>query len=535
MAVTLTEYDTIRRLVAAGNDEVWYEMAAGTMVELSAANGDIDTSDNLTIFEYYQKVIVVNGTNLKVADFKNTKLTITALTTPPSVGSSVTQATSGAVMVVESVSTDKTKIYGYTTNGTFVTTGGYTLSGGGMDPETRVPSAVNEASTTPLWYDLVVNPDGASGAIPSTAYLGAMWRGRIVLAGNPEDPEQWYMSRQADHTDWAYVAGDAQSPVKGGNADAGKIGDIVRAIIPYSEDYLIMGCATTMHVFRGDPAAGGSRDCLDRTVGCYGANSWCFDGERNLFFWGTGGLYRMGKDLGPIANISDVTLPSLIGDEDADPTTHRITMVYDRKRFGIVISITKLSDGSNSNYFVSLSGKSMGIFPETYPDECGAYSMFYYDANDKSYRDLLMGCKDGYIRKFDPAAKDDDVGATDQAISSYVLYPFVPEIPPDYNAKLTHLSVDLAGGAPGSVHADSDGVTYSVFGADEAETVVEAVKAGGTPQATGAMSGTGKKKVRPRVRGGAIAVLLSNSTAGETFAVNRLLVNTVPAGKIRGS
>ncbi len=126
MAVSITDVIAYRRLVAAGNDELWYEdlnVAAGTMVELAAANGDIDTSDQLIMFEGYQKVFVVNGTNLKIADFVNTKLTITALTTAPTRGSTVTQATSAATMIVDFVNTAKTEIYGKTTSGTFVTTG----------------------------------------------------------------------------------------------------------------------------------------------------------------------------------------------------------------------------------------------------------------------------------------------------------------------------------------------------------------------------------------------------------------------------
>lgn len=538
MAVTLTEYNTIRRLVAAGNNEIFYEdinVAAGTMVELVAANGDIDTSDNLTMFEGYEKVFVVNGTKLKIADFKNTRLTVTALTTAPSVGSLVTQSTSAAVMSVESVSADKTKIYGKTVTGTFVTTDGYTLSGGGMAPETQVPSAVAEASSTPLWYDWEIFPDGASGSLPDQAYLGCLWRGRMVLSGNPDDPHQWYMSRQADHTDFAYVAGDAQSPVAGGNADAGKMGDIVRALIPYNDDYLIMGCATSMHVFRGDPAAGGSRDALDRTVGVYGGRSWCFDGERNLYFWGPNGLYLMGADMGVIQNISSITLPQLIGDEAADPTTHRITMEFDRKAQGVVVCVTKLSDGTNSNYFISLIQQTTGIFPESYPEECGAYSLFYYDSNDKSFSGLLVGCKDGYIRVFDKDTKDDNTGASSDPIGSYVVYPLIKAGEDDKEGKLTALTVEVAGGASGGSEQDSDAVTWEVFGADDAETLIENIRDGDTAQASGTLTGGGRKNtLRPRVRGAYIALKFSNSTASQTFALNRVMAKVIETGKVRG-
>ena len=536
MVVSYNERAPVKRLVAIGNDEVWYEVSAGTMVELDTSSGAINTSDNLIMFEGFQKVFIVNGTNLKIADFVNTKLTVATLTTAPTRGSIVTQAGSDATMLVDFVNSDKTVIYGYTTSGTFVTSGA--LSGGSMDPEDKVPSAVAQASTTPHWYDWTVYPDSASGSLPDQAYLGCLWRARMILSGNPDDPQQWYMSRQGDHTDFAYVAGDAQSPVNGQNADAGLIGDIVRCLIPYSDDYLIVGCATTIHVFRGDPAAGGSRDALSETIGIYGANSWCLDKERNLYFWGTGGLYKMERDMGPITNISEISLPELIGDEDADPTTHRITLAYDRKRFGIVVCVTKLSDGTNSNYWISLGTKTMGLFPESFPEECGVYSLFYYDANDKSYRDLLVGCRDGYIRKFDTAAKDDDIGNQDEAISSYVLYPILQMAEEaDMEGKLTSLTIELAGGASGGVppaHADSDGVTYGIFTADDAETLIEGIKDGATPKVTDTLSGPGRKtRIRPRVRGAYGGILFSNSTEDETFAINRVLVDVQEAGRIR--
>ncbi|MHA2068086.1 MAG: hypothetical protein ACXABY_27310 [Candidatus Thorarchaeota archaeon] len=537
MAVTLTEAITYRRLVAAANDKVFYEdlgVAAGDKTELAAADGDIDTSDQLIMFEAFQKAIVVNGTNLKIVDFANTKLTITALTTAPTRGSTVTQATSNATMVVDFVNTAKTEIYGYTTSGTFVTTGGYTLSGGGMDPATRVPSAVAEASTTPHWYDYTVYPGGSSGSLPAKAYLGCLYRGRVILSGNPNNPEQWYMSKQSNIFNYAYATNDAQSAVAGSNADAGEIGDICRSLIPYRDDYLVFGCANSIWVLRGDPAIGGSLDEVDLTVGMYGANSWCFDGDGNLFFWGTNGIYMMKKDFGGVENLSEVSLPELVEDEAADPSTHRITFDYDRKRRGIVIWITKLSDGSNSNYFLSLNKQTLGIFPESFPDECGVYSSIYYDANDKTLQGLLMGCKDGYVRWYVDSEKDDDIGGSDTAISSYVVYPIVQLGDDDREGKLTSLTVELAGGASGGAHGDTDGVTVELFRADDAETLIEDIKDGATAFTSKTYSGAGRQpRLRKRMRGAYAAVKLSNSTASETWAVNRILYEAVKAGRIR--
>ena len=505
-------------------------MSAGTLTALAASVGDIDTSDNLNVASAFQKVFIVNGANLKIADFVNTKLTVTALTTPPTRGSIVTQATSNATMIVDYVNAAKTLIYGYVTSGTFVTTAGYTLSGGGMDPETRVPSAV---TSSPHWYDWTVyQGDTATyGTMPNKAYLICIYRGRIVVSGNPEYPHQWYMSRTSNPFDFLYGADDAMSAVAGNNADAGQCADIVRALIPFHDDYLIFGCASTMWVLRGDPVAGGSLDNLSDTTGIFGARSWCFDDSQNLYIFGTGGVYKIDRDFTRMESLSGKVLPELVKDEDADPTTHRITMGFDRKRNGLVIAITSLATGANSNYFFSLH--TNGFYPETYPNECGPYSIFYYDANDPAYSDLLIGCKDGYIRKFSDTAKDDDIGGTDQAISSYVTLPILPLAEFGNEGKLSEMAFHSAGGASSGAFSDSDGFSWSLFNSNDAETCLEDIVDGATAFTTGTVTGTGRTgRVRPKMRGAYAGLKLANSTASQTFALNSILYDLQPGGKV---
>ena len=331
--VSLTDVITYKKLVACGNGEVWYEVSAGTMMELNISSGAIDTTDQLNIFEAFQKVFIVNGSNLRVADFVNTKLTLALFSTAPTRGSTIIQSGSDATMIVDFVNTGKTEIYGYVTSGTFTTTAGQTLSGGGLaSSNSLVPAGIagmlthavldtahatddvlsqgtarmtvehTDAAKThtwgkvtagifntddevtgsgsgtaftptatdinpPVWYDWTVYAGGASGTMPTKAYLGCLYRGRNVLSGNSNYPHQWYMSKVADPFDWVYSSTDPLTAVAGNSADAGEIGDIVRALIPYKDDYLIFGCASTIWVLTGDPAAGGEIDEVDLTVG----------------------------------------------------------------------------------------------------------------------------------------------------------------------------------------------------------------------------------------------------------------------------
>ena len=535
MAVSIDPQASIKRLVAAANNTVFTERAvAGTLTQVTGLT--VDTSDNLNMFSGLQKAFIVNGTILKIVDFSNTKITLnSAWTTVPTRGTILTGGDSGATMVVDFVNTAKTIVYGYTTSGTFAVSGELeVITGGGALPATRWATAVVEASTAPHQYDWTVYPGGSSGSLPAKLYLGAWYRGRAILSGNPNDPHQWYMSRQLNPFDFAYVANDAQTPVAGTNADAGKVGDIVRALIPFHDDFMFYGCSSSMYYLQGDPAAGGELHSIDDFSGIFGAQSWCFDRIGDLYLFGDDGVSRIKRGNIFLENLSGFNLPKLLGDEAADPTTHRIVLGYDKRRNGIVISITLLSDGSNSNYFYDIAGQ--GFFPETYPNECGAYSMLYYTANDESNADLLLGCKDGYLRNFKDTAKDDDIGGSDQAISSYVLMPIkdLDEEDDDGQGRLTSATLELSGGASGGAHTDSDGATLDIHVANSAETLVEAVKDGDTPLITRTYTGTGRqKRLRNKARGKWLGAVLKNSTASESWSLSKLSVNSKLAGRIK--
>ncbi len=535
MAVSIDPQASIKHLVAAGNDTVYAERAvAGTLTQVAGLS--VDTSDNLNMFSGLQKAFIVNGTNLKIVDFSNTKITLnSAWTTAPTRGTILTGGNSGATMVVDFVNTAKTIVYGFTTSGTFAVSGELeVITGGGALPATRWATVVAEASTAPHGYDWTVYPDGSSGSLPAKAYLGCWYRGRAVLSGNPNDPHQWYMSRQLNPFDFAYIANDAQTPVAGTNADAGKIGDIPRALIPFHDDYLIFANASSIHYLQGDPAAGGELHSIDDYTGIFGATSWCFDKVGDLYFFGTDGLNRIKRGGIFVESISQLSLPKLISDEAADPTTHRIVLGFDKRRNGIVIGVTLLSDGSNSDYFYNIL--SNGFFPESYPNECGAYSMLYYPSNTETNADLLLGCKDGYLRNFKDSAKDDDKGASDQAISSNVLMP-VQDLSPDDDdgqGRLSSTTIETAGGASGGAFGDTDGVTIEIHVAEDPETLVENVRDGATALHSKTVSGTGRKKrIRTRARGKWLGVVLKNTTASETWALGKLSTKSKTAGRIK--
>ncbi len=537
--VTPSDVNYTKQLTAVANDEFWYESSAGTMAELAAANGDIDCGEILNIFEAYGKIFVVNKTNLKVADFQNSKIAtadILSAGIAPVPGTLLTGQSSGAQMSLDYVTaiTGASVLYGFRVTAATFTTGevvkGTVVS---TDDVTFTMTAVNEVAA-PHWYDWTVFGNSALyGAMPDQATIGCNFRGRAVVSGNQLFPHQWYMSRAAGPFDFLYGVNDAQSAVAGNNADAGEMGDIVTTLIPYKDDFLIFGCASTIWYLTGDPTAGGSLDELDLNTGIFGAQSWCWGEDGELYFWGANGIYKVMLPGGVPKCMSQIRLPKIVDDEAPNPTTHRITMSYDKKRAGIQVSVTLLAVGSNSCYWYDL--RTGGFFPESYPDSCGIYSSVAYEATDPSSKQVMYGCRDGFIRLADDSEKDDDAGESgDTAISSYATFgPFLLSNSAINEGKVTGLNVILGSGTDGST--DSDGAAYELYIGSSAQEVLKRMKNGTPIAAAGSVAASGRFRstFRRKIRGVYGGLKLKNVTAAQTWALEQILIDVAKAGRLK--
>ncbi len=527
-----------KKLVVAGSNTIFYE-SSSALTELTAARNTIDCANLLQMASAYQKVFIANEAVLKVADFGNIMILpvdIVSGGVVPTKGMLLTGDTNNAQMVVDFVdaSTGAAKVYGQrVTAALFVDEDIVT------DADSTVSFVLDENETAgPHFYDYTVFAALAAtyGALPDFASLVCNYRGRIVLSGNKEYPFQWYMSRQNHPFDFNYASNDAQTAVAGSNADAGELGDIITALIPYKDDYLMFGCGSQIWYLAGDPAAGGSLNELDLTTGIYGAQSWCFDNVGNLFFWGTNGIYRTTIP-GVPENVSRLSLPDLVKDEAVDSSTHRITMAYDPRRAGVLITITKFSDNSHSNYFYDLA--TQGFFPESSADTgCAVYSQLFYQGDAPDYRRLLLGCADGYVRYQNEDAKSDvDKDDVAVAIDAYCTWgPLKLSRDEDYYGVLSALEIITAGGASGGSQSDSNNVSYNLFVADTAEELLEKLAANTDYRVTGTVVAPGRprgSRIRKRLRGMYLGIRLWNSTAAETWSINKMVGTIKQGGKFK--
>jgi len=289
----------------------------------------------------------------------------------------------------------------------------------------------------------------------------------------------------------------------------------------------------------GDPRHGGAIRELSLTTGIFGAQSYCWDNNNNFYFWGNNGLYKTTIPGNPRC-ISQFKLPRIVKTEAASPITHRVTLLYDNDRHGILVAITVLATGANSNYWYDLNALDEqeigGFFPESYPTACSIYSGVYYDSNTAAQKSLVLGCMDGYIRYFDDTVKNDVVGEQENAIESYAcIGPMPMSGVPQRNGTLSGIDLTVAGGGiSGGSQADSDDVDFRVFTARTSSKVIELANANSTPDFAGTFAGPGSVRGATRrqtVRNAHMSIRLQNTTAGESWAFEDLYVHLKDSGR----
>lgn len=531
-----------KKLIAIGGNQVWQEKSAVPMeMENIAAATGLNTTDTLNATVAFQKLFIINGAIKKVLDFVNTKIIAVDIDSdgePPDFGIVLTGQTTGAKMIVDYITgiAGEHSIYGKrTTTATFQASEVIK----GTNPTTSPYAGTVQFTMTavaevapPHWYNYTVFGADADnyGTMPDIAYQICRYRGRIQLSGDPNYPHQWYQSRQLNPFDLLFAPGDAQSPVHGNDADCGEVGDIVVVAIPYSDDYLIFGCANELWVMSGDAAYGGELNSLDTTTGILGDRAWCWDSEGNLYIMCTTGLLRIPRGFGQIENLTTELWPDFIDDLAFDSSLHRITLAFNSDDRGIHIFKTTLADGVSSAWWYDL--RTEGLFPDSYSADHGAFSAFHYQAEDPDYRRLLVGCNDGYVRFFDRTKENDD----STLIDSYVGFaPLALSTHPRKDGIIKNIDLVSGGGASGGTYqADSSDVTCSVHVARTAEQIIEKLRSGTTAAYTKTFTAPGFQKGnldRRSIRGQWSGIVLSNDTVDESWSMERLIVDTKEVGR----
>lgn len=252
----------------------------------------------------------------------------------------------------------------------------------------------------------------SAGTLPAdsannTPRLICTWRGRTVLSGLLLDPQNWFMSRVGDPTDFDYgpASFSPAQAVAGNNAPQGLIGDVITALIPYSDDVLIFGGDHTIYMMRGDPLAGGQIDLVTDAIGIGWGEAWCRSPDGTIWFFSNRtGIFTLVPGQQPVRMSQQID--SLL--KDIDTGAYGVRLVWNDRYQGVHVFVTKLeAPGSTTHFFYETRTGAWwtDTFGSTDLDPlCAAV----FDGNRPDDRVALIGCWDGYVRAIDPAATDDD-------------------------------------------------------------------------------------------------------------------------------
>lgn len=233
------------------------------------------------------------------------------------------------------------------------------------------------------------------------------WRGRTVLSGLLLDGQSVFVSATDNPHDWDY----APTPFIPSQAFAlstgeqGVVGDKVTGLCPYNDDVLIIFCSNSILMLNGDPMYGGKKSFITDKIGAAWGKAWCRDPIGNVFFMSNDmKVYVMSPGSGP----KEVSQPVKQLLQDVNTGEMNIIAGYDQRSQAIHFFITPLAEPGPSRH-LTLELRTMAwselVFKNHNHDPLCCCE---FEGNTADDRGLFFGSWDGYVRRFDPAADDDD-------------------------------------------------------------------------------------------------------------------------------
>ncbi len=354
------------------------------------------------------------------------------------------------------------------------------------------------------------------GIVPTGQPLIALYRDRIFLAG---DSQAWFASRQGDPTDWDFGAAmeDPGAAAAGQLSDAGRMGDVVTAMIPIHDRALVMATAGTLWVLRGDPVAGGRLESVSDAIGIVAPNAWAMSPDGVVTFLSHDGVYvyAAGSGQAPV-RFSAERLPEELREVDVDDNT--ISMAYDPVGRGYHLFVTP-ADGVGYHWWIDLENKA--FWPQRLSENHQPLAAALL--SEAGLGNVVVASQDGYLRYFLEGQADDD----GEPLTSHVM---IGPVHLGENDTRDGLLAEIHGAMEG-VSSERDGVVTwrAVMGRSAAEAAEAAlddlddVLDGQEPSRSAASGAWGEgmnRRQSPRARGPWVVVWLSSEEAWSYEAVS---------------
>lgn len=345
----------------------------------------------------------------------------------------------------------------------------------------------------------------------------ALYRGRVCLSGLPETPENWFLSKSGDPFDWDFsppVTSRIQA-VAGNASDVGLLGDICTALIPFTDDLMIMGGDHTLWVMRGDPASGGQIDSISRQIGIVGRHAWSWDTGSTLYFLGQNGLYRMSAGQSTPDLLTSKKLDALFS--ELDLSNFSPFVIYDRIWQGVHIFLSPLNIQTTPNNHFWWDQRTDSWWRDQYPVNIGPTFAHLFDADLPDDRAILMGGFDSFLRFFEDAAVDDDGVAVDSLCRFPLIHPNMPQ----GQFQMDDLQISL--------DANGNGVLFEVFRGQTPEACAVSTSAAFSKSLVAGRN----LPIRKRLRANALQYQIRNNTLGERWAYENGTVVIYGVGRQR--
>lgn len=245
-------------------------------------------------------------------------------------------------------------------------------------------------------------PNNSSGGFP---YIES-WNRRLIIFGLAEDPSNWYMCAKNNPFDWKQQSNVIGAAISGRTSPAGLYPGRIYGVIPYNDDLAIFGGDHSMYQISGDPAVDASFDLITDTVGIAPGRAWCKDGFGAVYFFGNnGGIYKMSLN-SPPQRISNRSIDKRFENIDLPNTT--VHLVWDSLEQGIHVMI-RPNDGTTNATQYFFDFRTEGWFPYKFGSvDYQAWCVGVSELDEPQDQKILIGCTDGYIRKFNRAVNTDD-------------------------------------------------------------------------------------------------------------------------------
>ena len=368
-----------------------------------------------------------------------------------------------------------------------------------------------------LVYDPVANTttklESKQGGSPTERFsLITSWRGRLVLGRSLTSPHNWIMSAIGDPTNWDLfppVVSPSQA-VSGAISRAGLVPDVVNALIPYNDDLMLFGGDHSIYRLTGDPMSGGQMDLVTDVTGIAFGHAWDKDPQGVLYFMSSRGALYAWPPGGRIIELSLGKFEQRLSQLNfSESFTQLIWNDMDRTLHIFTLPFGDSTSGQSARHF-RYERDSKAFWEDSYGRVATAVSIV--DGDAPSDRRLLIGSDDNVIRKWDTDATDDD----GVAIDSYVTFgPF--------GSQETELRLSMIQ----AVLSDNQGGAHVQLFASDTPDVL------GDPVWAGKLTSGRNPNMFTRVRGSYFWIRIRNSSVGERWAFENMIVRIANAGRRR--